>query len=192
MISTYLIGILKPCNENMFFLLSICLIAIFLKCYFIKLVTSHEIHSAKTHKQWLFFIISIAGSLFGDIAWVIKLAHHLFIIPIDYSVVTFFIRIAWGFVIVQYQSLSLFIESLPSKQFTPRVFHIISVPLSCVLSTYFFYTAFFDNTLTSELERDLASNAAILPFELHAIRFTTFYLLCITLPSFYKTINHIH
>ena len=176
----------------MIFLLAICILSVFFKCYFIKLVTTHEIRSTKKHMPWLFFIGSITGSLFGDIAWIIKLTHHLALASINYTIVTFFIRIAWGCTIIHYQSLSLFIESLSLKHFSTRIHHFILIPFSLMLSCYFFYTAFFDTTLTTLTERDFASNALSWPFELHAIRFSTFYLLfCITIPSIFRTVIHL-
>ena len=99
MIYRYLLGFLRPSIESKLFLLAICIVAVFLKIYFIKIVTVHELKSKKVHIPWLFLLGVLAGSMLGDIAWIIKLTRNIFFPNIDYAIVTFFIRIAWGFLV---------------------------------------------------------------------------------------------
>jgi len=192
MIYSYLLRVLRPCTESKLFLLAICSLAIFLKVYFIRIVTEHKTETSKTYKQLFFLLGILIGSMFGDIAWVIKLTRNLFFPRIDYPIVTFFIRIAWGFLVIHYQSLSLFIESLPEKKFHLRQYHKIILPISFSISSYFFYIALFKTSLTKEFERDMACSLPSWPIEMHMMRITGFYLLFfLTLPSLYIAISHI-
>ncbi len=53
-------------------------------------------------------------------AWILKLIRQLWIPSFDYRVYLFWLRIAWAFLIVQYQALALFIESLVEKNIPSR------------------------------------------------------------------------
>ena len=66
----------------------------------------------------LFFLVAILiGNMFSDIAWVLKSCRELVLFQLSYQNSLFIIRIAWIFFIVQYQSMSLFIESLVTNQY---------------------------------------------------------------------------
>jgi len=56
--------------------------------------------------------IVLASTMAADAAWVIKLIRSLFFPDLDYRFIVWFIRISWGFCVIQYQAMSLFIESL--------------------------------------------------------------------------------
>jgi len=192
MVYRYFLGFLRPCIESKLFLLAICILAVALKTYFIKVVTSHELKSKKIHKPLLFLLGVLAGSMFGDIAWILKLTRNIFLPNIDYAIVTFFIRIAWGFLVIHYQSLSLFIESLSEKKLKLGTQYKVLLPISCSISLYFFYLAFFETNLTGEFERDIACTLATWPLEMQMMRFIGFYLpFFLTLPSFCIAISRI-
>ncbi len=79
----------------------------------------------------LFFLFAILiGNMFSDLAWILKLSQMLFFPQMSYQIVLFIIRLAWVFVIVQYQSMSLFIESLVTDNyiitFKQRILFIVS------------------------------------------------------------------
>jgi len=67
----------------------------------------------------LFFLFAIlVGNMFSDLAWILKLSQLLFLPEISYQIVLFIIRVAWIFLLVQFQSISLFIESLVTDQYS--------------------------------------------------------------------------
>src|SRR6266478_654483 len=79
----------------------------------------------------LFFLVAILiGNMFSDIAWVLKSCRELVLFQLSYQNSLFIIRIAWIFFIVQYQSMSLFIESLVTNQYVlplrQKLFFIVS------------------------------------------------------------------
>ncbi len=66
----------------------------------------------------LYFLFAILiGNMFSDLAWILKSFQLLFFPQLNYQIVLFIIRIAWIFFLVQYQSMSLFIESLVTDNY---------------------------------------------------------------------------
>jgi len=104
----------------------------------------------------LFLLISMFSALICDISWLVKLTQAIFI-PMPYYVVVFFIRIAWAFLVVQYQALSFFLQALTHPHFTMRPWHKITSTITGLFSCYFLYLAFFQPfTLATAAERDTA------------------------------------
>ena len=156
-------------------------IAIILK---FSIVTFLIIKFAKTSKktlrsQLIFLIIAIFGLIFSDLAWFVKMLNEQF--NIGYTPVAFFVRIAWGFSLVQYQSLSLFLESLtyptlPRPNFRQLFFSIVSA----LFLIYFVATAFLNIGCQSPytrfaLEYNIQSAAALCSL-LVVIPITLFFL----------------
>lgn len=145
----------------------------------------------RTIKQsWIFIIGIIVGALFGDIAWLLKLGRVLFVPTSSYKAVTFLIRIAWAFLLIQYQSLSLFVHSLTNKKFRLSLFHQLCLIGSGIISSYFTYLAFFQfDYLSTEATRDSAKEIGGF-LEFQVMQSTVFYLLCIlTIPALYNIIQ---
>ena len=84
----------------------------------------------------LFLLISMFSALICDISWLVKLTQAIFI-PMPYYVVVFFIRIAWAFLVVQYQALSFFLQALTHPHFTMRPWHKITSTITGLFSCYF-------------------------------------------------------
>ena len=171
-------------------LLVVMLISCSVKTYFLSLLIPRGLQYKQFHKPWLFLLGVLIGSMFGDIAWMIKIVqNNFFSHEAYYSTVTFFIRIAWGFLILQYQSLSLFIESLTKKNFTLKTRHKVLLVISGAFSLYFFYIAFFSSGLTNEHERELAKAlSSNVPLEIKVMRFISYYLLpLVVAPGLYFT-----
>jgi transcriptional regulator of aromatic amino acid metabolism len=86
----------------------------------------------------LFFLFAIlVGNMFSDLSWVLKLSQLLFLPQISYQIVLFVIRIAWVFFIVQYQSISLFIESLVTDNYVISFRQKFLFVVSSVLGLFF-------------------------------------------------------
>jgi len=146
------------------------------------------------YHPWTFTIGILVGSMFGDFAWAIKAIQHLWLPSLPYAYITFFIRIAWGFVVIQYQSLALFMQSLLGKNFMPTRLQKVLFIISGVFSCYFFYLAFFERGLTDEYEREAAKQLlSNIPLEFRMIRYTVLYLLnLLIIPGVYNTFTKIH
>jgi len=135
----------------------------------------------------------LIGSMFGDFAWIIKALQFIWLPTLPYSYIIFFIRIAWGFVVIQYQSLALLMQSLLQKNFCPSRVEQLLFILSGSFSIYFFYLAFFEHRLINEVEREAARQLITnIPLEFRMIRYTVLYLLnLLIIPSVYTTFTKI-
>ncbi len=175
------------------FLLYVIIISLGVKTYFLTSLIPRGLYSQRFYKPWIFLLGTLIGSMFGDLAWSIKLMREIIWPSTSYSVVTFFIRLAWCFLIWQYQSLALFIPSLTQKKFKLSYFQKISLCTSALLSLYFFYLAFFEKSLITEHERELAKQfIANVPFEIRVMRCVPFYLLfALILPGLSLSLWHI-
>jgi len=140
----------------------------------------------KTISRPLFFLIAIlVGNMFSDLAWVLKLSQLLFFPQIGYQVVLFIIRIAWVFFIVQYQSMSLFIESLVTDHYIIPVRQKILFILSGMFSLFFAVVAIIDFDCIDPMYRKFV-------FEPTVQNLATFYALFIVMiPSLYVAIQKI-
>ena len=57
----------------------------------------------------------------GELAWGIKLFRVFFAPIIPYGLIIFCVRIAWAFLILQYQALGLFLDSLTEKKLSLKI-----------------------------------------------------------------------
>ena len=86
----------------------------------------------------LFFLFAIlVGNMFSDLAWIVKLSQILFIPQLSYKIVLFIIRIAWVFLLVQFQSMSLFMESLVTDNYIVPLRQKCLCIVSCLLGLFF-------------------------------------------------------
>lgn len=104
-------------------------------------------------RPWFFLIAALLCALYIDITWMLKLTRSLGFIAIPYSAVVFSIRIAWGMVVIQYQCLSLFIETLVERHARIRHHHKVLVATSTLFVCYSLFIAFGPNTPALESER---------------------------------------
>lgn len=178
-----------------YLLLIIVTASFIVKLYFLYTLFPKSPHHLRTVNCWLLSLCILGGAIFGDIAWMAKVIQHLFIPTLSYAYVTFFIRIAWGCTILQYQSLALFLQTLVEKKCSPTIVQKILLFFSCGVAGYFFLTALFDSRLTDELSREIAKHAHTnIPLEIRMMRYTVLYLLNILIiPGLYvvfkKTYN---
>lgn len=134
------------------FLLVIILLAFAFKGVILaNLILRRSDRPVKTKLPWFFVMIMLVSAMFSNFAWIVKLIECLFLPNLDYRFVLFPIRIAWGFSVVQYQALALFIESLVEEQYKISLHQKILLPISTCFFIFFIGLAFFDfNCLTSE------------------------------------------
>jgi len=93
----------------------------------------------------LFFLFAIlVGNMFSDLSWVLKLSQMLFFPQLSYSIVLFIIRMAWVFVLIQYQSMSLFIESLVTDYYIISLRQKIFCGISSLFAVFFALLAVID------------------------------------------------
>lgn len=134
----------------------------------------------------LFFLVAIlVGNMFSDLAWVLKLSQELFLPQISYQIVLFIIRIAWVFFLVQYQSMSLFIESLVTTHYVFSIRQKILCFISSLFGLFFTITAIVDFDCIDRVHRKFVIEPTIQ-------NLATFYaLFVVMLPSLYIAIKKI-
>lgn len=166
--------------NNHLFLFITSLACFFVKSYLLGLVTYYSLRGKQLSKLWFLLMCVLSGSLFGDIAWILKLSRQLIFPAIDYSVLLFFIRIGWAFLALQYQSFALFLDNITQNSFRVRRGNMIFVVISIMIFVYFTYTALFETQSLTKAERDFYLNQSLTtaaPYEIIAMRFSSLYLL---------------
>ncbi len=129
---------------NYYFLLSIMSVSSLIKWYLFKQTLTQNIRFKQTKISWISLLIVLAGSGFTDFSWIPTLISSLKIINIPYQYTLFIVRIAWGCSIIQYQALSIFIESLSKKNYSIPIQQKLFFMFSALLAILFFGFAFFD------------------------------------------------
>ncbi|MEX0940549.1 MAG: sigma 54-interacting transcriptional regulator [Candidatus Babeliales bacterium] len=135
------------------FLLLITLISISFKTGLLIFIIIHGFfRSTSVKKPWIFLSIVIISAMFSDMAWIIFTIKKLFIPDFSYKLVSFFIRISWIWFIVEYQALSLFIESLINKDYKISIFQYFFIGIGILFSFLHLYLAiqniFFASTIS--------------------------------------------
>ncbi len=152
-----LITFLNNIIMSPYFLLAALAVSITTKIFYVARFFSKIWKKNVVIKPLLFLLVSIISSLICDFTWLIKLIQAMFI-PMPYFVVVFFIRIAWAFLVIQYLSLSLFLQALTKPLFQFGKTHTIATLITGGFSSYFLILAFFRPfTLSTIIERDTAT-----------------------------------
>lgn len=130
-----------------------------------------------------FLFAIIVGNMFSDLAWVVKLSQSLFLPQLSYNIVLFIIRVAWVFVIVQYQSMSLFIESLVNDTYIIPLRQKVLFAISCLFGLFFAAIAIIDFDCTMLAHRKFS-------FEPIVQNLATFYALFLVIaPSIFIAVQ---
>ena len=113
-----------------------------LKAFILIFLAMRGIQSSTTRRPWLFLLIVLIAAMVSNLAWIIKSIQMTIFPTMDYRIVLFMLRIAWGFSVIQYQALVLFVESLLKQNYVIGMRQKISIVLSTVLALPFFVIAF--------------------------------------------------
>ncbi len=151
------------------------------------LLIPKELRTTTSKLSWFLLLCVLLGSMVSDIAWISKLTRQL-IFPYSYKLHIFIVRCSWAAMVIQYQSLALFVESIVYKKYRPNLRQYITSTMSTVFSFYFVYIAFFDNNITDEIDRHKALSFISLksPLEAQMIACVALYILvCVMLPALY-------
>lgn len=162
-------NILNIIFNNYYFLLSIVLVAFIIKLYLVStLIKSGILQKIQRPWPWISLILVLVGSIIGeDLYWISKLLRVIFEITFTSQLKIFIAYFSWAFFIIQYQSLSLLIESLIEKNFKLIFRQKIFLIISTFFSGYFFYFAFaqlFSSESSSPITFDIFEYGAIYSF----------------------------
>jgi len=134
----------------------------------------------------LYFLLAIlVSNMFSDLAWITKLSQLLFFPQLSYKIVLFIIRIAWVFVLMQYQSMSIFIENLVNQNYVFVLKQRILFFISSLFGLFFASIAIIDFDCDELVHRKFA-------FEPTVQNLATFYaLFLIIAPSLFIAVQKI-
>jgi transcriptional regulator of aromatic amino acid metabolism len=170
---------------SFYFILPATLLSFFLKLGILIVLVRKTANMERVIKPLFFLVAILVGNMFSDLAWALKLSKLLFFPQLDYHIVLFIIRIAWCFFIVQYQSMSLFIESLVTNRYSMSRRQKFFLGVSSLLGIFFTIIAIVDFDA-----RDLPYKRFW--FEPLVQNLTTFYaLFLVMIPSLYIAIRTI-
>lgn len=164
-------------NEFHFIAISI---AFLLNSYLLLLLIPKGFRSATIKIGWTLLILVLIGTILKDFAWISKYTRKICLPSIPYNIHIFFVRIGWAGMIIQFQALSLFIESLIKKRFYISTLQKIILCANGSLALYFVMTALFDSSLTIEAIRIVALELPLsiqMPLEVLLTRYSSLYML---------------
>lgn len=158
------------------FLLLVFSIFFTLKAYILIITTKKITVNNSVNKTAFFLIASLFALMTDDFAWILKLIKNLFLHDLNYSIYMSYLRLAWAFVVCQYQALSLFLESLVQRDFKLTIRHKISIFISSLFFLFFIFTNITHFHCTSASDRPW--------FELVMLKITPVYgLIGLAIPS---------
>ncbi len=182
----HVVYFIYECINTPFFVCATIALSCVIKLYLLTIIVPLGLQVKIIHKPLLFLLGTLIGSIFGDVSWILKLVRTTELAPIPFSALIFWIRLSWALLILQYQSLAFFIESLTHKNFIFRPIHTILALLSSGCALYFIAIAFFDNSLTDLAERSQAlaiTDIAQAPLEMRMMHYVDCYLLHVLIAS---------
>lgn len=171
-----------------------------IKAYLFKLLIPSGFRNLTVKGPWLFLLGTLLGSTVGDFTWIVKLLRETGLVNTSYTTLVFLMRISWALLVLQYQSLALFLESLIVKRFTFNLRHKILGTLSACLSLYFIILAVTRGGLIDPAARSSAFGklawSADSPLELKvmclAVYYALFFLMLVSIAVTLSKSRRIH
>ncbi len=115
------------------FLMAVVLTSFALKIYILgNLFLQGHKTNPSNKRPWLFLVLVLISAIIVDCAWLVSLARSLWIPLMDIRILLFPLRLSWGFFAVQYQALTLFIESLTDQPKKLNIRQKLFIFLSCI------------------------------------------------------------
>lgn len=130
--------------SSFYFIWGATLVSFCLKLGILGALIKKTVDVARIEQPLFFLVLILISNMFSDLAWIVKLSQLLFFSQVSYKIVLFIIRIAWVFFIVQYQSISLFIESLVTQNYIVPFRQKVLFCVSTLLGLFFAVVAVVD------------------------------------------------
>lgn len=172
-------------------LLVISSLSLSVKLVLLILFAARGIKSSKLSAPLTFLLLVLLGGIAEDSAWSAKLITQVFNFNINPKILTLCQRLAWGFVIVRYQALSLFIENLSEKhaRIKPHqyLFLFISTLAFCVqISLAFVYFNTPTRTTIEAISMEFIAVYTVLPLMCSSLIITLWKLRSAKIPLLIK------
>src|SRR5579872_7015313 len=126
------------------FLLAITTLSFALKGFILIQLVLRGLQNPTTKRPFLFLLLVLIASMVADSAWIFYLIRSSWLPDMDYRPYLFWVRISWGFSVLQYQALSLFMESLVSQSPTIPLRQKLYIFVSSLFISFAIFLAFFD------------------------------------------------
>lgn len=182
----FFLEIIESILSSFYFILFATSLSFLLKLVILIVLFRKAIKAIHLEKPLSFLSLVLIGSMFSDLAWMLKLFQILFFPQIGYKIVLFVIRIAWIFFLVQYQSISLLIESLIIKHYRISLRHKFLFVVNALFGIFFLAVALIDFDCVDRIYRKFW-------FEPKVQNLVTFYaLFCVVMPSIFFVIKNIN
>jgi transcriptional regulator of aromatic amino acid metabolism len=162
---------------SFYFILPATLLSFFLKLGILIALVRKTANMERVIRPLFFLVAILIGNMFSDLAWILKLSQLLFLPQLSYQIILFIIRSAWIFFMVQYQSMSLFIESLVTDRYSISIRQKCLFVISSLFGIFFAIAAIVDFNCLDPSRRKFT-------FEPTIQNLATFYaLFIVVLPS---------
>lgn len=114
------------------FLLAVFTLFFSIKAIILTSIIVRSFNAKSVSRSYIFLILVLISSMISDTAWFLYLLRKLTILPLDFRIYLFWIRIAWGFATIQYQALALFIENLVEEKHILKIRHKVFLAISSI------------------------------------------------------------
>ncbi|MFC1842191.1 sigma 54-interacting transcriptional regulator [Candidatus Dependentiae bacterium] len=169
--SFYYLETIIGSNQSILILSSIALVS---KIFILSILISRAIKSTKIQKTLIFLFLVLIGSMVSDTAWILTSIGKLSLVNINYKFTLFWTRISWGFYVIYYQALALFIDSLSSKKNKMGLHQKIFILISSIVVLFFLGLALYQFNCSSPLLRP--------KLETIILSISTIYMLFVLMP----------
>lgn len=151
------------------FVLTVTSIAFAVKAYLLVTLISRSQFITTAKRSWFLLVMVLIGSMVGDSSWILKLVQCIFFPEGDfYQLRLFWIRIAWGFAVIEYQSLALFVESLIDGHNNLNIRQKIFLGISGAFALFFFSLAFIHIDCSQPSDRSVLECEMLKAFTLYS------------------------
>lgn len=153
------------------FLLCVAAFTLCFKSYLVISLIVDTFKSKSFKKLALLLLVAICCGIICDFAWILALLQRFIFTNMQWQAIAFVSRLAWGFLILQYQIFFTLLQNLINTRDNHRPKYIIFSIISACISLYYFFIAIFY----------FSNNIA--PLEKEAIFLTKYYLFPLFLPA---------
>ena len=123
------------------------LFAVILLATSIKLTVLFNLLLKKNYSSRLTYyllVFVLVSTLIQDMDWLLMLTQKLFLSGYESRIFVFWRRLSWASTVLQYQSLTLFLESLITNNFKLRIRHKLFIFISSLLALFFIGISILD------------------------------------------------
>ncbi|KKP29377.1 MAG: Sigma-54-dependent transcriptional activator [candidate division TM6 bacterium GW2011_GWF2_30_66] len=156
------------------FIFFITTVSLAIKSFILGVLIYAGVRCKKINLSWALVFLVLISSIIIDLSWIIRLLQLIFFPSTEIKFIRFFVKIAWGFFIIQYQALALLIEKLSDKNNYIRFSQKIFLTLSCFGFLSFVFIAFYNY--------DCIENYKRFYLETFLLEYVSYFLLFLLIP----------